>query len=164
MVFISRDKPSSLPGENPYVTKKGVQAAQVGTPLAFFTSPTVDYAAADCSRKTKASGDSFTWARHLVLAKQPDYLLVWDQCASPMASKWFLHTTAARLEWKPALIVSHTDYGADLDIHVLSPKGGPPRDEKEGPFGAWMYDAKTRHKEDPYPFTMLKYVTLAAAS
>ncbi len=165
VVFISPDKPSSTPeGGNPHVTEKGVQAAQAGTPLAFFSSPAVDYAAADCSRKAKLPEDAFTWARHLVLVKQPDYVVIWDQCTSPMASKWFLHTTGSRLDWKPGLIVSHTDYGADLDIHVLAPKGDLPRNEREGPFGGWTYDSKDRRKGDPYPFTMLKYITLSAPS
>lgn len=96
------------------------------------------------------------------MVKQPDYLVVWDQCTSPMASKWFLHTTASRFDWKPGLIVSHTEYGADLDIHVLSPGGDLTPDEKEGPFGDWEYDTK-KGKSDPYPFTMLKYITLSAA-
>jgi hypothetical protein len=79
-----------------------------------------------------------------------------------MASKWFLHTTAEKFEWKPGLIVSQTGYGADLDIHVLSPKGNLQRDEKEGPFGSWEYLTK-KGKRDPYPFMVLKYMTLNAS-
>ena len=150
---------------NPWITEPNLQSVHVGKPLAFFNSPTVDFAAADCSRpegRFTKSADAFTWIRHLVLVKQPDYLVVWDRCTSPMASKWFLHTTAEKFEWKPGLIVSHTGYGADLDIHVLSPQGDLQRDEKEGPFGSWDYQSK-KGKRDPYPFTMLKYITLNAA-
>jgi hypothetical protein len=80
-----------------------------------------------------------------------------------MTSKYFLHTTASKFEWGKDTITSHTDYGADLDIHVLSPGGSLTPNEKEGPFGAWSYADPTHGKEDPYPFQKLKYITLNAA-
>ena len=123
----------------------------------------MDYVAADCSRPAKTANEAFTWVRQVVQAKQSDYVAVWDHCASPMATKWPLHTTAAQLAWKPGLITAHTEHGADLDLHVLAPQGDLPRDERKGPFGDWRYDAKVRRKSgDPYPFTHLKYVTLSA--
>ncbi len=57
---------------------------------AFFTSPRCDYAVADCSRPASrlvTAKDSFKWRRHLLLVKQPDYLVVWDEIESPQASE-----------------------------------------------------------------------------
>ena len=135
-----------------------------GTLLAFCSTPQADYVAADCSRpasRTVKPEESFTWRRHLLLVKQPDYLVVWDEIASPMAAEWFLHTTAERLEWSGHRVVSHTAYGVDLDVEVLSPAAPLVPNEREGPFGSWLYDSR-KGKEDPYPFMKLKYVTIPA--
>ena len=100
----------------------------------------------------------------MVLVKQPDYLLVWDQCDSSMASKWFLHSTATNFIWGEGLITAKTAYGADLDIHVLSPSSKLAPNMKEGPFGSWTYADLEHRKQnaDSYPLTMLKYFTLDA--
>ena len=136
---------------------------------AWFTSRQVDYAVADCSRpasKWVKEADSFHWRRHLLLVKGPDYLVVWDEISSPMASEWFLHTTAAKLLWNRNLVTAHTAYNAELDIHVLSPSAPLVPNEKEGRFGQAMEDpqqpGKMKGKEDPYPFAKLKYFSLAA--
>jgi len=126
---------------------------------AFYTGPSVDYVVADLSRASRQ--DAFHWRRHLLLAK-PDYLVVWDEIDSSMPSEWFLHTTAERFTWEPARIISHTAYGADLDIHVLGRSTPLVPNEKEGRFGEWGPRDPKRAKRDPYPFTMLKYVTLPA--
>ena len=136
---------------------------------AWFTSAQVDYAVADCSRppgKFVKPPDSFHWRRHLLLVKNPDYLVVWDEISSPMPSEWFLHTTAAKLIWEKNRIVSHTAYNADLDIHVLAPSTPLMANEKEGRFGAAMEDpqnpGKLVGKSDPYPFNTLKYFSIPA--
>jgi hypothetical protein len=132
---------------------------------AFFTSPQVDYAVADCSRTPNRfikQDESFQWRRHLLLVKAPDYLVVWDEIDSTMASEWFLHTTAEQLIWERDRITSRTAYNADLDIHVLSPSGPLVPNEKEGRFGDWTPDQATPHKADPYPFLSLKYCILPA--
>jgi len=136
---------------------------------AFFTGPQVDYAVADCSRPVSKSikqEDSFVWRRHLLLVKNPDYVVVWDEISSQMPSEWFLHTTAEKFIWGKNLITSHTAYNADLDIHVLSPSGPLIPNEKEGRSGSAMEDPKNPGKvigkEDPYPFNKLKYFSLAA--
>ena len=132
---------------------------------AWFTSPQADYAVADCSRpagRVVKEPDSFCWRRHLLLMKNPDYLVVWDEISSPQPSEWFLHTTAEKLIWGKDRITSHTAYNADLDIHVLSPPGPLVPNEKEGRFGDWMPTDPKPHKEDPYPFTKLKYFSLPA--
>ena len=140
-----------------------------GTIDAFFTSPQVDYAVADCSRPASRYvklEEAFHWRRHLLLVKNPDYLVVWDEIASPMPSEWFLHTTAEKLIWGKSLIISHTAYHADLDIHVLSPSNPLSPNEKEGRFGAAMEDPKHPGKfvgkQDPYPFNTLKYFSIPA--
>ena len=83
-----------------FVGKKELQTNHLGTPKAFFTSATVDYFVTEIarpeSRFVKAQ-DAFTWVRHVLLAKQPDYVVVWDQCTSPMPSKYFLHTTGVEV-------------------------------------------------------------------
>jgi len=136
---------------------------------AFYTSPAVDYVVADCSRpagKSVPAAKVIHWRRHLLLVKQPDYLVVWDEISSPMPSEWFLHTTAEKLTWGRNLVTSHTAYNADLDIHVLLPSSPLAPNEKEGRFG--------EAKEDPqhpgqypgkpalYPFNTLKYFSLPA--
>jgi hypothetical protein len=136
-----------------------------GTVDAFSTGPQVDYAVADCSRPVTRfvkKEDSFRWRRHLVLVKRPDYLVVWDEIASPMPSAWFLHTTARRCSWDKNRITCRTDYNADLDVHVLSPGRPLVPNEREGPFGSWLYDDPKRGKEDPYPFMKLKYFSISA--
>ena len=136
---------------------------------AFFTSPQVDYAVADCSRprgRFVKPTESFHWRRHLLLVKNPDYLVVWDEIASPMPSEYFLHTTAEKLIWGKNLITAHTAYHADLDIHVLAPSNPLVPNEKEGRFGAVMEDpkhpGKITGKSDPYPFNTLKYFSIPA--
>lgn len=136
---------------------------------AWFTSTQADYAVADCSRpasKHIKKQESFQWRRHLLLVKNPDYLVVWDEIASPMPSEFFLHTTAEKFLWKNNLITSQTAYNADLDIHVLSPSGPLVPNEMEGRFGSSMEDPKQpgkfEGKSDPYPFNKLKYFSLPA--
>ena len=136
---------------------------------AWFTSPQADYAVADCSRpegRFVKEPDSFHWRRHLLLVKNPDYLVVWDEIASPMPSEYFLHTTAEKLLWEQNLITSHTAYNADLDIHVLLPSGALVPNEMEGRFGSAMEDpnqpGKFKGKGDPYPFNKLKYFSIPA--
>jgi len=126
---------------------------------AFFTSPEVDYAVADCSRPAGRffkPEDSFHWRRHLLLVKNPDYLVVWDEMSSPMSSDWYLHTTGEKLIWGKDLITSKTAYNADLDIHVLSPSDPLIPNETEGIFG------EKDHSEAPYPFKTLKYFSIPA--
>ncbi|MEI7733448.1 MAG: hypothetical protein WCO56_28010 [Verrucomicrobiota bacterium] len=126
---------------------------------AFFTSPQVDYAVADCSKpegRYVKPADSFHWRRHLLLVKNPDYLVVWDEISSPMISDWYLHTTASKFIWGEHLINSHTDYNADLDIHVLAPSGPLVPNEQEGIFGI------KDKQEAPYPFKTLKYFSIPA--
>lgn len=83
-----------------------------------------------------------------------------------MASKWFLHSTVTNFIWGEGLVTAKTAYGADLDIHVLSPSSKLIRNMKEGPFGSWTYEDLEDRKQnaDSYPFTMLKYFTLDAAA
>jgi hypothetical protein len=167
VAFLGKEKEATAAIPNPYVDIPGLQSVPSGKPLAFFTCPTVDYAVADCSRPQSRSvpaENAFKWVRHLVLAKQPDYLLVWDQCDSSMAAKWFLHTTAADFIWEQALVTSKTNFGVDLDVHVLSPSEPLTPNIKEGPFGGWIYsDAKSAKADpNPYPFKMLKYFALDA--
>ena len=138
---------------------------------AWSTSQQVDYAVADCSRmasKWVKEADSFYWRRHLLLVKQRDYLVVWDEISSPMASEWFLHTTAEELVWGKSRITSRTAYNADLDIHVLSPTAALVPNEMEGRFGSSMEAPKQpgvfKGKSDPYPFHKLKYFSLPAKS
>ncbi len=121
------------------------------------------------TRPTKAvkPEESFHWRRHLLLVKTPDYLVVWDEISSPMPSEWFLHTTASKFIWGQHLITSHTDYNADLDIHVLSPSSTLVPNEKEGVFGQPVAVDPHRpghmlKKEDPYPFSTLKYFSIPA--
>jgi len=132
---------------------------------AFYASPEVDYYVADLSRPASRDvkkEEAFLWRRHLLLVKQPDYLVMWDEISSPMSSEWFLHTTAERLVWEKDRVVCHTAYNADLDVHVLSPADALVANEKEGPFGSWLYDNPKKGKTDPYPFMKLKYFTLSA--
>jgi hypothetical protein len=136
-----------------------------GTIEAFFSSPQADYVVTDCSRpavRDVKKEDSFVWRRHLLLVKQPDYLVVWDEVSSPMSAEWFLHTTAERLEWEKGRVICHTAYNADLDVHVLAPAEPLLANEKEGPFGGWLYDDPKKGKTDPYPFMKLKFFSLAA--
>ena len=140
-----------------------------GTMISFFSSPQVDYAVADCSSpvgRHVLQSESYHWRRHLLLVKQPDYLVVWDEISSPMRSEYFLHTTAEKLIWGKNLVTSHTAYNADLDIHVLAPPIPLVPNEAEGRFGAAMEDpdhpGKVIGKEDPYPFTALKYLSIKA--
>ena len=136
---------------------------------AWFTNPQVDYAVADCScpasRYVKPE-EAFHWCRHLLLVKNPDYLVVWDEISSPMPSEYVLHTTAEKLIWGKNLITSRTAYNADLDIHVLAPSNPLAPNEKEGRFGAAMEDpkhpGKFAGKQDPYPFNTLKYLSIPA--
>jgi hypothetical protein len=160
--FVSADTNVSS-SKNPYVDIPGLQSVSSGTPLAFFSSPSVDYAAMDGSRLR--GKETFKWVRHLVLVKDPAYLLVWDQCDSTMAAKWFLHTTAAEFLWEQNAVTSKTAYGVDLDIQVLSPATPLTPNVKEGPFGGWKYaDTRNANKPSgPYPFRMLKYFVLDAA-
>ena len=126
---------------------------------AFFTSPEVDYAVADCSRpagRFVKPEDAFHWRRHLLLVKNPDYLVVWDEISSPMSSEWYLHTTGEKLIWGKDLITSKTAYNADLDIHVLSPSDPLIPNETEGIFGI------KGQREAPYPFDTLKYFSIPA--
>lgn len=167
VAFVGNEKDGTPTNPNPYVDIPGLQSVPSGTPLAFFTSPTVDYAVADCSRPQRRSvpaENAFKWIRHLVLVKQPDYLVVWDQCDSPMATKWFLHTTASEFLWEQAMVTSKTNFGVDLDVHVLSPSEPLTPNAKEGPFGGWGYTDPKAAKADPspYPFKMLKYFALDA--
>ena len=157
---------------------------------AWFTSPQVDYAVADCSRPEGkpfdgffvgdatgmgaadaahviAASESFHWHRHLLLVKQPDYLVVWDEISSSMPSEWFLHTTSKKLIWNKDLITSQTAYNADLDIHVLSPSDSLIPNEKEGLFGGPVkrdprHPEQIKGKEGRYPFTKLKYFSILA--
>jgi len=182
VAFVGKEKDGNTKSPNRYVDIPGLQSIHNGNLQSFFTSSTVDYAVADCSRpqsKYVSAADAFKWVRHLVLVKQPDYLLVWDQCDSTMASKWFLHTTATNFIWEQGLVTAKTAYGADLDIHVLSPAAKLTPNVKEGPFGAWIYpsakpgkekdadgeeddDKPGKQKPDSYPFKMLQYFTLDA--
>ena len=136
---------------------------------AWFSGPQVDYAVADCSRppgRFVKSTESFHWRRHLLLVKDPDYLVVWDEIASPMPSEYFLHTTAEKLIWGKNFVTSHTAYNADLDIHVLAPHEPLVPNEKEGRSGSAMEDpqhpGKFIGKGDPYPFNKLKYFSVPA--
>jgi hypothetical protein len=139
---------------------------------AYFTSPQVDYVVADCSRPASRSvkeAESFHWRRHLLLVKNPDYVVVWDEIASSMPSEWFLHTTAEKLIWGKDLVTAHTAYDADLDVQVLSPARPLAPNEKEGVFGTAMpgtSDPKRpgmwKGKEDPYPFNTLRYFSIPA--
>lgn len=137
---------------------------------AFFTSPLVDYSVADCSRPTSKdvpAAQSFHWRRHLLLAKQPDYLVVWDEISSTMPAKWYLHTTADHFVWQKHLVTSETAYNADLDIHVLSPADPLVPDEQVGRMGEHSLKDPLRpghimDREDPYPFDALKYLSIAA--
>ena len=134
-----------------------------GTIDAYYTGPLVDYAVADCSRpagRFVKQEESFLWRRHLLLVKQPDYLVIWDEISSPMPSQWLLHTTAESFQWLENIVTSHTAYNADLDIHVLLPTVPLVPNEKKGPFGGWFYDDPKKGKSDPYPFLMLKFVAL----
>ncbi len=126
---------------------------------AFFTSPQVDYAVADCSRpagRFVKPEEAFYWRRHLLLVKNPDYLVVWDEISSPMSSEWYLHTTGAKLLWSKGRITSKTAYNADLDVHVLSPAAPLIPNEQEGVFGL------KGKREAPYPFDTLKYFSIPA--
>ena len=136
---------------------------------AFFSSPQVDYAVSDCSRpasKYVKPEDAVHWRRHLLLVKNPDYLVVWDEIASSMPSEYFLHTTGEKFVWGRNLVTSHTAYNADLDIHVLAPSNPLAPNEKEGRFGDAMEDpkhpGKMTAKSDPYPFNTLKYFSIPA--
>lgn len=165
VAFMGQAETTGPKVSNPYVDVRGLQSVHSGTLKAFFTSPTVDYAAGDCSRsraRRVSEVDAFQWVRHLAFVKNPDYLLVWDQCDSVMSSRWFLHTTATEFEWKRGSITAKTAYGVDLDVHVLSPTDEQAPNEKQGPFGAWSYSDPKSDANEPYPFRMLKYFTLSA--
>lgn len=165
VAFVGNSSQDAGPA-NPYVDIPGLQSNPSGKPLAFFSSPTVDYTVMSTSnpqRDPLQPGSNFHWVRHVVLLKQPDYLVVWDQCRSEMASKWFLHTTAERYEWKQDRVIAHTAYNVDLDIHVLGRQSPLNSQAKEGPFGGWFYDNPPHGKTDPYPFLKLKYITLDAS-
>ena len=126
---------------------------------AWFTSPQADYAVADCSRpvgRFVKQEESFHWRRHLLLVKNPDYLVVWDEISSPIPAQWYLHTTGKKLIWGKNLITSQTAYNADLDIHVLSPVTPLVPNEQEGIFGV------KDKLEAPYPFYQLKYFSIPA--
>lgn len=134
---------------------------------AFFTSPAADYAVADCSRpegKHVPASESFHWRRHLLLVKNPDYLVMWDEISASQPSEWFLHTTAERFKWGSGSVTGYTAYDADLDVHVLLPSRPLVPNEREGRFGTAMPDP--RHpghftgKQDPYPFGTLKYFSI----
>jgi len=131
-----------------------------GTILAWRSTPQTDYVVADCSRSGK-DDSSFSWRRHLLLVKEPDYLVIWDEIASSLPSEYYLHTTAESLEWEDHRIVSHTAYNADLDVLVLLPSDKLLPKEKEGRFGCWL-DDNPKKKSDPYPFWRLKYLILPA--
>jgi hypothetical protein len=135
-----------------------------GTPLAFFTSPQVDYAVADCSYEGKSipSADSFKWKRHLLLVKNPNYLVVWDQISSPMSSEWYLHTTADHFTWKPNLVTATTAYNADLDVHVLSPAGSLTPNEAQSPFQSWNWDKPPKESPFMFPYLMLRFFSIKA--
>ena len=126
-------------------------------------TPQVDYAVADLSSK----GGEFSWRRHLLLVKDPDYVVMWDELASDMPAEYYLHTTAERFIWEDHRIVSRTAYDADLAVHVLLPTGRLVPREKRGRFGQWIEaigntpEDKSK-KRDPYPFFYLKYLILSA--
>ena len=136
---------------------------------AFFTSAAADYAVIDCSRaegRRVPAAESFHWRRHLLLVKNPDYLVMWDEISSSQNSEWFLHTTAENFKWSDGSVTGHTAYDADLDVHVLLPARPLAPNEREGRFGSAMPDAKTpgkfKGKCDPYPFATLKYFSIPA--
>ncbi len=116
---------------------------------AFQTGPRADYAVADCSRpagRVVPVAESFHWRRHLLLVKQPDYLVIWDEVSSPQPAEWFLHTTAEKLIWDKNRVVAHTAYDADLEVLALSPARPLVPNENEGRFGATMPDPKNPGK------------------
>lgn len=139
-----------------------------GTLEAFCSHPEVDYAAADCSRpadKRVTAAEAFHWRRHLLLAKRPDYLVVFDEIASTLPAQWYLHTTAERLVWDKHRVTSNTAYNASLDIHVLLPPRELTPDEKEGVFGEPAKKSAGREesiRDGQYPFYRLKYVSIPA--
>jgi hypothetical protein len=110
--------------------------------------------------------EAFRWRRHLLLVKNPDYLVVWDEISSAMPSEWFLHTTGEKILWEKNLVTSKAAYDADLDVHVLSPSAPLVPNEREGRFGSAMEDPQNpgtfKGKVDPYPFNKLKYFGLPA--
>jgi hypothetical protein len=147
-----------------------LKRAASGTLVAFGTAPLADYAVADCSRPAGRgwrANQAFRWRRHLLLVKQPDYLVVWDEIDSHLPAEWVLHTTGETLDWESHRIVSRTAYGVDLDIHALLPADTLVKDERIGRFGTAMPDleqpGKFKGKKDPYPWTLLKYVHIPAA-
>jgi hypothetical protein len=136
--------------------REGGGREQSGVLEAFFTSPQLDYVVADCSRPLGnwvKPDEVFHWRRHLMLVKNPDYLVVWDEISAEMPSDWYLHTTGEKLIWGKDTITSKTVYGADLDIHVLLPSDPLVPNEKVGRFG-------TGKPGYVYPFTELKYFSL----
>lgn len=139
-------------------SRQGGGREQSGRLEAFFTSPQIDYAVADCSRpldRWVKPEDVFHWCRHLLLVKNPDYLVIWDEISATMPADWYLHTTGEKLIWSKHLITSKTAYNADLDIHVLSPSEPLVPNEKAGRFG-------TGNPKYLYPFTTLKYFNIPA--
>lgn len=132
---------------------------------AFSSSSAADYAVVDCSHHGHDEG-SFHWRRHLLLVKNPDYLVVWDEITSSQSSEWLLHTTAETFQWNPGLVTGHTAHGADLDVHILLPSRPLVPEERQGRFGSAMPDPKRpgcfTGKNDPYPFVTLKYVSVPA--
>jgi hypothetical protein len=53
VAFVGTGKAPSTPPTNLYITNSNLQTTPGGKALAFYTSPTVDYAVADCSRNDK---------------------------------------------------------------------------------------------------------------
>lgn len=127
---------------------------------AFGTNAAGDYVVANLSGKNP-DGQPFQWHRHVLFVK-PDYLVIWDNLSGPLPAQWFLHTTANRLEWEPQRVICHTPWQVDLDVQVLSPATKLVPNEQEGRFGDWNPKDPQRKKSDPYPFTLLKYFTVAA--
>lgn len=133
-----------------------------GTMLTWRSTPQADYAAADLSKDGE-----FSWRRHLLLMKNPDYVVIWDELDSEQAAEFYLHTTAEKLIWHDHRVVSQTAYDATLDVHVLLPPEKLKPNEKEGRFGQWIaksgkIEEDLSKKRDPYPFYFLKYFTLPA--
>lgn len=60
------------------------------------------------------------------------------------------------------LVTAKTTSGVELDVRVLTPDSGLEPDVKEGPFGAWLYGDAKPVTSSPYPFRILKYLTLSA--
>jgi Fe-S cluster assembly iron-binding protein IscA len=96
----------------------------------------------------------------LLLVKNPDYLIIWDEIESPQTTEWFLHTTAKEIQFLPNLATGITEYGVMLDVHNLIPNKSFDPKFYSGKFGQWYYDqdGRIKGKEDPYPFHFLNYI------